>query len=113
MWLCCVGFYEYGSRYEESIVEVVRQASEHCDALQSFFLLHSMGGGTGSGLGTRVLNILHEHFPDIYRLVNNAHFFLYIFVLQVNWQVFPDDKLSFTRPVVRKAMSPKFLSYRN
>ncbi|XP_063713360.1 tubulin epsilon chain-like [Symsagittifera roscoffensis] len=64
-----VGFYEYGSRYEESIVEVVRQASEHCDALQSFFLLHSMGGGTGSGLGTRVLNILHEHFPDIYRFV--------------------------------------------
>ncbi|XP_075239789.1 tubulin epsilon chain-like [Convolutriloba macropyga] len=64
-----VGFYDYGTRYEESIVDVIRKACEHCDALQCFFLLHSMGGGTGSGLGTRALSILHDNFPDIYRFV--------------------------------------------
>jgi tubulin epsilon len=31
---------------------------EQCESLQSFFLLHSLGGGTGSGLGTFILGLL-------------------------------------------------------
>eukprot|EP00741_Cyanophora_paradoxa_P019504 tig00021127_g18827.t1 len=57
----------YGRKYEEEIVEKVRRPVEFCDSLQSFFLIHSMGGGTGSGLGTRVTGLLEEHFPDVYR----------------------------------------------
>ena len=29
--------------------------------------MHSMGGGTGSGLGTYVLEMLADEFPDVYR----------------------------------------------
>jgi tubulin epsilon len=29
--------------------------------------MHSLGGGTGSGLGTYVLNILEDEFPNVYR----------------------------------------------
>lgn len=63
------GFHFYGERHKDRIVEAVRREAEMCDCLQSFFILHSMGGGTGSGLGTRTLALLAEHFPEVYRFV--------------------------------------------
>ena len=39
----------YGTKYHENIVETLRKSAELCDCLQSFFILHSMGGG---GCGT-------------------------------------------------------------
>ena len=50
-----VGHHFYGTKYEDRLTDVVRKETEKCDALSSFFLLHSMGGGTGSGLGSRIL----------------------------------------------------------
>lgn len=35
----------YGSAYRDQIVDKLRKAAEHCDCLQCFFLIHSMGGG--------------------------------------------------------------------
>mgnify|MGYP001763119717 FL=1 len=32
--------------------------------LQGFQLVHSLGGGTGSGLGTNLLSKLREEYPD-------------------------------------------------
>uniref|UniRef100_A0A6U6CF00 Tubulin/FtsZ GTPase domain-containing protein n=1 Tax=Guillardia theta TaxID=55529 RepID=A0A6U6CF00_GUITH len=61
------GHMEYGPKYRESIAECVRQTVEHCDSLQSFFVLHSLGGGTGSGLGTYVLSLLSDYYPEVYR----------------------------------------------
>ena len=60
---------EYGSRYKEKILEHVRKAAELCDCLQCFFIIHSMGGGTGSGLGTAILSSLAQEFPDVYRFI--------------------------------------------
>ncbi|XP_029824422.2 tubulin epsilon chain isoform X2 [Ixodes scapularis] len=62
-----VGFHEYGSKYGSEIMEKVRREAELCDCLQGFFLLHSLGGGTGSGLGTAVLEMLSEEFPGVFR----------------------------------------------
>lgn len=45
----------------------MRRATEVCDSLQSFFLMHSLGGGTGSGLGTYLLTLLEDNFPNVYR----------------------------------------------
>jgi tubulin epsilon len=56
-------------RYREEISEQIRRAAEHCDCLQSFIVLHSMGGGTGSGLGTYVLGLLRDEYPEVYRFV--------------------------------------------
>ena len=50
-----VGYSEYGQEYQDQIMESIRKESEFCDALQSFYIVHSLGGGTGSGLGSRVL----------------------------------------------------------
>lgn len=61
------GHYHYGRQYRDELLETVRRAAENCDSLQSFILLHSMGGGTGSGLGTSVLGMLRDEFPEVYR----------------------------------------------
>ncbi|XP_041716708.1 tubulin epsilon chain isoform X3 [Coregonus clupeaformis] len=68
-----VGHWMYGSAYREQIVDQLRRAAEHCDCLQCFFLIHSMGGGTGSGLGTCVLKLLEEEFPEVCRIVTSVY----------------------------------------
>ena len=45
-----VGNMYYGGQYKEQLLDVIRLSAEHCDCLQSFFILHSMGGGE-SGVG--------------------------------------------------------------
>ena len=57
----------YGPQYHDTILESVRQTVEFCDSMQSFFLMHSLGGGTGSGLGTYILRMLEDEYPTTYR----------------------------------------------
>ena len=45
-------------------MEAVRREAEQCDLLQGFQLCHSLGGGTGAGLGTLLVARLKEEFPD-------------------------------------------------
>ncbi|XP_036915883.1 tubulin beta-1 chain [Sturnira hondurensis] len=63
------GHYTEGAELLESVLDVVRAESEACDCLQGFQLVHSLGGGTGSGLGTLLLNKIREEFPD--RILNS------------------------------------------
>ncbi len=53
--------------YREELSQKIQSTVEMCDSLQSFFLTHSLGGGTGSGLGTYILSLLDDEYPDIYR----------------------------------------------
>jgi tubulin beta len=48
----------------EQVLEVVRKEAENCDCLQGFQLTHSLGGGTGSGLGTLLISKIREQYPD-------------------------------------------------
>ncbi|XP_077018805.1 tubulin epsilon chain isoform X2 [Tamandua tetradactyla] len=68
-----VGYKVFGSLYREQILEKLRKAAEHCDCLQCFFIIHSMGGGTGSGLGTFLLKVLEDEFPEVYRFVTSVY----------------------------------------
>ncbi|KAH9640350.1 hypothetical protein HF086_001702 [Spodoptera exigua] len=58
------GHYTEGAELVESVMDVVRKEAEPCDCLQGFQLTHSLGGGTGSGLGTLLLSKLREEYPD-------------------------------------------------
>ena len=60
-----VGHMYYGKKYNDSIRELVRKNAEQCDSLESFFIMHSMGGGTGSGLGTAVLGMLADEYKVV------------------------------------------------
>jgi tubulin beta len=45
-------------------MDVVRKEAENCDCLQGFQLTHSLGGGTGSGMGTLLISKIREEYPD-------------------------------------------------
>ena len=51
----------------DAIMDVVRREAECCEAMQCFQLVHALGGGTGSGLGTLMLDRLSEVYPDVLR----------------------------------------------
>eukprot|EP01087_Luapelamoeba_hula_P008510 TRINITY_DN211_c0_g1_i1.p1 TRINITY_DN211_c0_g1~~TRINITY_DN211_c0_g1_i1.p1 ORF type:complete len:463 (-),score=89.88 TRINITY_DN211_c0_g1_i1:170-1558(-) len=58
------GHYTEGAELIEEILDVVRKEAEGCDCLQGFQVCHSLGGGTGSGLGTLLISKIKEEFPD-------------------------------------------------
>ena len=58
------GHYTEGAELVESILDVIRRESENCDCLQGFQLTHSIGGGTGSGMGTLIIGKVREEYPD-------------------------------------------------
>ena len=66
------GYSVCGPQYGAAVMEQVRRQAERCDSLQSFFLLHSIGGGTGSGLGTYILGQLADNFPLVCRFATSV-----------------------------------------
>lgn len=58
------GHYTEGAELVEQVLEVVRKETEGSDCLQGFQLTHSLGGGTGSGMGTLLLSKIREEYPD-------------------------------------------------
>ncbi|KAJ3331043.1 Tubulin epsilon chain [Blyttiomyces sp. JEL0837] len=62
-----MGYSVYGPEFRDRILECIRMESEQCDYLQAFFTIGSLGGGTGSGLGSYILELLHEEFPEVYK----------------------------------------------
>jgi tubulin beta len=57
------GYYTNGAELIESVLNVVRREAESCDSLQGFQMTHSLGGGTGSGMGSLVISKLREEYP--------------------------------------------------
>lgn len=45
-------------------MDAVRKEVERCDCIQGFQLAHSLGGGTGSGMGSLMISKLREEYPD-------------------------------------------------
>ncbi|TIA98780.1 hypothetical protein E3P92_03096 [Wallemia ichthyophaga] len=58
------GHYTEGAELVDQILDVTRREAENCDCLQGFQIAHSLGGGTGSGLGTLLISKIREEFPD-------------------------------------------------
>merc|ERR1711881_618924 len=58
------GHYTEGAELIDSVIERTRKEAEDCDCPQGFQVMHSLGGGTGSGMGTLVLLKLRDNYPD-------------------------------------------------
>lgn len=58
------GHYTEGAELVDSVLDVVRKEAEACDCLQGFQITHSLGGGTGAGMGTLLISKIREEYPD-------------------------------------------------
>lgn len=58
------GHYTEGAALVDSVMDIIRKEAEACECLQGFQLSHSLGGGTGSGMGTLLLRKIKEEYPD-------------------------------------------------
>merc|ERR1712023_150605 len=65
----------------DPVLDVVRKESESCDCLQGFQITHSLGGGTGAGLGTLLISKIREEYPDR---------------IMLTYSIFPSPKVSDT-----------------
>lgn len=67
------GHYTVGKSVIENIMDQLRKLTDNCDGLQGFFIFHSFGGGTGSGLGS----LLMERLSNEYRKKSKLEFAVY------------------------------------
>lgn len=58
------GHYTEGAELSDGVLELTRRQAECCDCLQGFQMTHSLGGGTGSGMGSLLLKHLKDEYPD-------------------------------------------------
>ena len=58
------GHYTEGAELVDNVLDIVRKEAEGSDCLQGFQMTHSLGGGTGSGLGTLLISKIREEYPD-------------------------------------------------
>jgi tubulin beta len=75
------GHYTEGAELIDSVLDVVRKEAEGSDCLQGFQVTHSLGGGTGSGMGTLLISKIREEYPDR---------------MMLTFSVFPSPKVSDT-----------------
>ncbi|RNA22102.1 tubulin gamma-1 chain, partial [Brachionus plicatilis] len=55
--------YDQGDRLYEDILEIIDREAENSDSLEGFTLCHSIAGGTGSGVGSFILERLNDRYP--------------------------------------------------
>ncbi|KAE8165696.1 Tubulin/FtsZ, GTPase domain-containing protein [Aspergillus tamarii] len=58
------GYHTAGAELIEESIDIVRRESEACECLQGFQIIHSLGGGTGGGMGALLISRLRDEFPD-------------------------------------------------
>ncbi|KAI1293944.1 tubulin-domain-containing protein [Xylaria venustula] len=58
------GHFIEGAELVDHVLDVVRREAERSDCLQGFQLSHSLGGGTGAGMGSLLLDMTREEYPD-------------------------------------------------
>jgi len=55
--------YELGGEVQENLFDIIEREAENGDSLEGFVLTHSIAGGTGSGMGSYLLENLNDRFP--------------------------------------------------
>ena len=60
----CMRFHGEGVMLAEEAHDRLRKLAENCNNLDGFQLTHSIGGGCGSGVGSRILLKLRDVFPQ-------------------------------------------------
>ncbi|KAG7661755.1 TUB4 [[Candida] subhashii] len=56
--------YRYGTRHESELLDLIDREVDKCDNLANFQLIHSVAGGTGSGVGSKLLELLSDRYGN-------------------------------------------------
>ena len=67
------GYYTNGKEILEPVVDRIRKLADQCAGLQGFLLFHSLGGGTGSGF----TSLLMERLSVDYHMKSQLDFAIY------------------------------------
>jgi tubulin gamma len=52
-----------GAANHQELIEMIEREADGSDSLEGFVLCHSIAGGTGSGMGSYILEQLSDHYP--------------------------------------------------
>lgn len=55
--------YDIGQQVQEEIMEMIDREADGSESLEGFLMCHSIAGGTGSGMGSLLLERVNDHFP--------------------------------------------------
>lgn len=55
--------FSQGEKLQEEIFDIIDREADGSDSLEGFVLCHSIAGGTGSGMGSYIMERLSDHFP--------------------------------------------------
>mmetsp|Transcript_6035 Transcript_6035/g.9026 ORF Transcript_6035/g.9026 Transcript_6035/m.9026 type:complete len:446 (-) Transcript_6035:169-1506(-) len=58
------GHYTEGAEMIDQVLDAARKEAENTNCLQGFQICQSIGGGTGSGMGTLLVSKVREEYPD-------------------------------------------------
>lgn len=58
------GYETDGAELKDSIMDIIRKEQEGCDQCQGFQITHSLGGGTGSGLGSLLMASIKSEYSS-------------------------------------------------
>ncbi|XP_065896655.1 tubulin delta chain-like [Dysidea avara] len=58
------GYVSYGPKAAEKVADLVQKQLEYCDHVGGVMVMMSVAGGTGSGVGARVTEVLHDMYPN-------------------------------------------------
>jgi len=60
---CWASGFRQGEEHHEQVLDMIDREADNSDSLEGFVLAHSIAGGTGSGMGSYLLEALNDHFP--------------------------------------------------
>lgn len=66
--------YKYGVEHQEELMDLVDREVDKCNNVSSFQLIHSVAGGTGSGVGSLLLELLNDRY-GLKKIVNTFSVF--------------------------------------
>lgn len=82
------GRYTVGREISVRLFDVIRREIDLCHHMEGFLILHSMGGGTGSGLTSLLMEYLNAEYPK----TNKLQFIVY-----------PSPRVSFEKNLLEKS----------
>ncbi|CAL1260936.1 unnamed protein product [Larinioides sclopetarius] len=60
-----MGYHHHGPELQERVLNAVRKEAERCDTVLGFLLFSSVAGGTGSGFGSYISEVLRANYPSV------------------------------------------------